>query len=171
LHASRNASYNDVVQLLDLLRQVGGDRVALATLPGEGQQGTSIPSFGNPNSSFPTSIGGGGNPPGANPYGTTIPGTVPNPYPNSNPYGTTIPGIPNSPNSLPNSGMPNTGLPNTGLPNNSGLPNSGLPNSGLNPTMPNAPNPGLPNGSAGLAPTNPNPGTSGLNSGDRLPRR
>ncbi|MGL5033002.1 MAG: ExbD/TolR family protein, partial [Microcystaceae cyanobacterium] len=112
LHASRNASYNDVVQLLDLLRQVGGDRVALATLPGEGQQGSSIPSFGNPNSSFPTSIGGGGNPPGANPYGTTIPG------------------IPNSPNSLPNSGMPNTGLPN-----NSGLPNSGLPNSGLNPTM------------------------------------
>jgi len=166
LHASRNASYNDVVQLLDILRQVGGDRVALATLPGEGQQGTSIPSFGNPNSSFPTSIGGGGNPAGTNPYGTTMPGAVHNPYPNN------IPGIPNSPNSLPNAGMPNnSGLPNAGMPNNSGFPNSGIPNNGLNSTIPNAPNPGLPNGSAGLTPTNPNPGTSGLNSGDRLPRR
>lgn len=35
LYASRAASYNDVVQVLDLLRSAGGDRVALATLPGE----------------------------------------------------------------------------------------------------------------------------------------
>ena len=35
LHASRNTSYNEVIKVLDLLRQVGGDRVALATLPGE----------------------------------------------------------------------------------------------------------------------------------------
>src|SRR4028119_1195949 len=35
LYASTNATYNDVVQVLDLLREVGGDRVALATLPGE----------------------------------------------------------------------------------------------------------------------------------------
>lgn len=34
LYASRAASYNDVVQVLDLLRSVGGSRVALATLPG-----------------------------------------------------------------------------------------------------------------------------------------
>lgn len=33
LNASRLASYNDVVQVLDLLKSVGGDRVALATLP------------------------------------------------------------------------------------------------------------------------------------------
>lgn len=33
LYASRSASYNDVVEVLDLLRTVGGDRVALATLP------------------------------------------------------------------------------------------------------------------------------------------
>lgn len=33
LYASRLSSYNDVVQVLDLLRSVGGDRVALATLP------------------------------------------------------------------------------------------------------------------------------------------
>ena len=35
LHASRNVSYNEVAQVLDTLRQVGGNRVALATLPGE----------------------------------------------------------------------------------------------------------------------------------------
>ena len=33
LYASRLASYNDVVRVLDTLRSVGGDRVALATLP------------------------------------------------------------------------------------------------------------------------------------------
>jgi biopolymer transport protein ExbD len=33
LYASRLASYNDVVEVLDLLRSVGGERVALATLP------------------------------------------------------------------------------------------------------------------------------------------
>jgi len=36
LYASRLASYNDVVQVLDILRSVGGDRVALATLPDSG---------------------------------------------------------------------------------------------------------------------------------------
>jgi biopolymer transport protein ExbD len=33
LYASRDARYEDVVAVLDLLRSVGGDRVALATLP------------------------------------------------------------------------------------------------------------------------------------------
>lgn len=33
LYASRDARYEDVVRVLDLLRAVGGDRVALATLP------------------------------------------------------------------------------------------------------------------------------------------
>jgi biopolymer transport protein ExbD len=33
LYASRSASYNEVVELLDLLRSTGSDRVALATLP------------------------------------------------------------------------------------------------------------------------------------------
>jgi biopolymer transport protein ExbD len=33
LYASRDARYEDVVTVLDLLRSVGGDRVALATLP------------------------------------------------------------------------------------------------------------------------------------------
>ncbi|MBE9076297.1 biopolymer transporter ExbD [Romeria aff. gracilis LEGE 07310] len=33
LYAAREARYNDVIRVLDLLRAVGGDRVALATLP------------------------------------------------------------------------------------------------------------------------------------------
>ncbi|NET16974.1 MAG: biopolymer transporter ExbD, partial [Okeania sp. SIO1H6] len=39
LYAPKEAKYNDVVQVLDLLREVGGDRVALATLPGAPQTG------------------------------------------------------------------------------------------------------------------------------------
>jgi biopolymer transport protein ExbD len=38
LYASRLSSYNDVVDVLDLLRSVGGDRAALATLPESGEQ-------------------------------------------------------------------------------------------------------------------------------------
>ncbi len=36
LSASKMSSYNDVMQVLDLLRSVGGDRVALATIPSSG---------------------------------------------------------------------------------------------------------------------------------------
>jgi biopolymer transport protein ExbD len=47
LNASRSSSYNDVVQVLDLLRKVGGDHVALATIPsGQPASSTSLP--GNP---------------------------------------------------------------------------------------------------------------------------
>jgi len=35
LYASRSARYEDVIKVLDLLRSVGGDRVALATLPSD----------------------------------------------------------------------------------------------------------------------------------------
>jgi biopolymer transport protein ExbD len=38
LNASQTAFYNDVVQVLDVMRQVGGDRVALATQPAETNQ-------------------------------------------------------------------------------------------------------------------------------------
>jgi biopolymer transport protein ExbD len=37
LHASRKTNYNEVIQVLDIIRQVGGNRVALATLPGESE--------------------------------------------------------------------------------------------------------------------------------------
>ncbi len=36
LQASASASYDEVIQVLDVLREVGGDRVALATLPKAG---------------------------------------------------------------------------------------------------------------------------------------
>ncbi|MGA1623944.1 MAG: ExbD/TolR family protein, partial [Synechocystis sp.] len=66
LHASRNASYNDVVQLLDILRSVGGDKVALATLPGENPAATGSLSNGFNDPSF-------GLPEGtANPFGSSF---------------------------------------------------------------------------------------------------
>jgi biopolymer transport protein ExbD len=83
LYASRAASYNDVVQVLDVLRSAGGDRVALATLPGESA----------PNSPLPQSPSGGS---------LNSPGGL---LPNSSP----IPKPPASPNSLPNSLNPSSG--------------------------------------------------------------
>ncbi len=128
LHASRNASYNDVVQLLDLLRQVGGDRVALATLPGDGSP---VPSLSNP------------------PLG--LPGQSPLNTPNTSP----VPTFPDSrlgnPSSLPNLSSPGTGVPSTTnpptLPNGSGTvqPNRSTNPGSLNftpgsiPQPPNAP--------------------------------
>lgn len=55
LYASRAASYNDVVQVLDMLRSAGGDRVALATLPGSGEEGDSFPQLPS-GSSNPTDL-------------------------------------------------------------------------------------------------------------------
>ncbi len=50
LNAARNVSYNKVIELLDSLREVGGDRVALATLPGESQKPMILnPDFETPN--------------------------------------------------------------------------------------------------------------------------
>jgi biopolymer transport protein ExbD len=73
LNASRNASYNEVVGVLDLLRQVGGDRVALATLSGEANTPTLDNT--NPLPNLPT-----------NPTLPTLPGV-----PNSNSQSTTNP--------------------------------------------------------------------------------
>ncbi|MGK7937128.1 MAG: ExbD/TolR family protein [Xenococcaceae cyanobacterium] len=42
LYAAKNATYREVVEILDILREVGGDRVALATLP-QGSQPTNNP--------------------------------------------------------------------------------------------------------------------------------
>lgn len=48
LHASRNARYNEVIEILDKLKEVGGDRVSLATLPGA-QASDAAPDLNNPN--------------------------------------------------------------------------------------------------------------------------
>lgn len=45
LNASRTATYNDVVETLDLLRQVGGDRVSLGIIPTSTQPQPNIPDF------------------------------------------------------------------------------------------------------------------------------
>lgn len=69
LNASKTAFYNDVIQVLDLLRAVGGDRVALATIPTEavppspgvapsaptGTPVNPLQPFGNPNAPVPAS--------------------------------------------------------------------------------------------------------------------
>ncbi len=119
LYASTNATYNQVVQVLDLLREVGGDRVALATLPGDpGSTSTATPSA---------------------PPATGVPGYTP--YPNANPYdpyGTQNPAgqfDPTQPQLPLNPGQPVPGVPgvNPGTPQ----PLSGQPQNSLgNPTVP-----------------------------------
>ncbi|MBJ7901375.1 MAG: biopolymer transporter ExbD [Cyanobacteria bacterium RI_101] len=93
LNASRNASYNDVIQLLDLLRQVGGDRVALATIPGAPQENSFAPPAGGaspmpglpgaplPNSAVPNPMAPN---PNAVPPAPVSPG-LSNPLPGSTP--------------------------------------------------------------------------------------
>ena len=43
LYASKNSTYREVIEVLDLLREVGGDRVALATVPTKVESSDSIP--------------------------------------------------------------------------------------------------------------------------------
>lgn len=101
LNASRTSSYDDVVQVLDTMRQVGGDRVALATLP---PASTQTPNTVNP--TVPVN-------PNSIPVPTTspIPGTAPLPTPPGtqgvNPGNNTIPVFPTAPSSP----QPNTASP------------------------------------------------------------
>ncbi len=87
LNASQLVSYNQVIQVLDLLRSVGGDRVALATQP------TNIPTLVTPNAN-----------PGPLPLPPlTTPGAIPSPQGPSN--SSELPGsgstLPQTPNPLP----------------------------------------------------------------------
>ncbi|MEW6493898.1 MAG: biopolymer transporter ExbD [Cyanobacteriota bacterium] len=100
LYAASNASYNQVVQVLDLLRQVGGTRVALATLPGKSEQAPSSSPTGAPATGVPSYAPN----PGATPY---------------NPYGLQNPANPAGPALPGNSGQLMPGLPggvNSGSP-------------------------------------------------------
>jgi biopolymer transport protein ExbD len=121
LYASTNSTYSQVVQVLDMLRAEGSDRVALATLPGEA---------GKPNISpaVPPGVPGVGIPgvPG-------VPGVPPAPGTNSfDPYGLQNPG-------QFNPAQPQAPLP--GVPGTNGIqPLPGQP--GLSPS-PAAPSPGL----------------------------
>lgn len=61
LYAAKNSTYREVVEVLDVLREVGGDRVALATLP-EGSKTQVVPPTPGVNPAFP------GLPGSANPF-------------------------------------------------------------------------------------------------------
>ncbi len=52
LYAAKNSTYREVVEVLDVLREVGGDRVALATLP-EGSQPATVPATPGVNPALP----------------------------------------------------------------------------------------------------------------------
>ncbi|MBC1238117.1 biopolymer transporter ExbD [Nostoc sp. 2RC] len=71
LNASRTATYNDVIETLDLLRQVGGDRVSLGIIPGPSQSPTN-PLNQPPVPSFPVNPGEAPVP-GINPEGNLTP--------------------------------------------------------------------------------------------------
>ncbi len=104
LYASRSASYNDVVKVLDLLRSAGGDRVALATLPGEGiSPSTNPPSLNNPDLSNPGFTTPGLNSPGLNNPGLNTPGLNSPSSPSS--IFPSIPGDSANPNGLPPGGV------------------------------------------------------------------
>jgi biopolymer transport protein ExbD len=64
LNASRLSSYNEVIQVLDAMRQVGGDRVALATIAGSPDR----PAGSSPDTIPLTPL---------NPSGTSTPPTTP----------------------------------------------------------------------------------------------
>jgi biopolymer transport protein ExbD len=103
LNASRTATYNDVIETLDLLRQVGGDRVSLGIIPGPSQPPTN--SLNQPNiPSFPVN-----------------PGIAP--VPGINPERNITPKFPLAPNSVP---LPGISQPPTGQsisPINPGISN------------------------------------------------
>lgn len=95
LYASKEAKYNDVVQVLDQMREVGGDRVALATLPGSESQ--------QPNPNLLT------------PVNPRVPGLTPSPNVTPSvplsPLGTPAPGTTFNPNQLQLPGVPATPAP------------------------------------------------------------
>jgi len=123
LYASRDATYNGVIEILDLLRKVGGDRVSLAIIPGSSEQPANPI---QPTPSLPLQ-------PGATPGGTL-------PFPNVTPL------IPNLPQNNPNLNLPpgSTQIPLPSIPNQ---PQTGLgvpprsPRSNTGSTVPTAPAP------------------------------
>ena len=121
LNASQNAFYSDVISILDLMRKIGGNRVALATNPATTPTPTPTvpgPSLGIPGYSNPY-----GNP-GLNPTNPLNPGLNPNPL---------NPGL--NPNPL-NPGLNNPSLLNPGAanPGSPGLSPSGIQVNPINPT-------------------------------------
>ncbi|MCM0589121.1 MAG: biopolymer transporter ExbD [Gloeotrichia echinulata IR180] len=121
LNASRTATYNDVIETLDLLRQVGGDRVSLGIIPGSSEPS---PTSNQPVApAFPTN-------PGAAPI-PNIPNTIPvpgaNPQGNFNPYQAPFPTAPGAGVSPVNPGVAPV-VPNVPLPQAPVAPGNTNPN-------------------------------------------
>lgn len=105
LYADQSSVYSDVIRVLDLMRSVGGDRVALATQPQDGtgaatQPGTLFPSptnpFGNPGSLSPGLSplpGAGGLTPTPGLPGVGAPGGIPGGLPEGIPGADSLPGL------------------------------------------------------------------------------
>ncbi|WP_353260047.1 ExbD/TolR family protein [Prochlorothrix hollandica] len=96
LYADRSAVYDDVVRVLDLMRSVGGNRVALATIsPSQTLETEDTPAL------FPLDL--------QSPTGITpsLPLTDPNaPGSSSNPLAPNLPNVPSTPNTT-DLGVPN----------------------------------------------------------------
>jgi biopolymer transport protein ExbD len=119
LYASTNATYNEVVQILDVLRDVGGDRVALATLPADSQQTSgSMPSV-PPTTGVPSYTPYQGTNP-YSPYGLQNPANQVNPAQPPLPVnpGQPMPRLPgtNSGNLPPLPGQPGVSPGNSAVP-------------------------------------------------------
>lgn len=95
LNASRNVSYNEVVNLLDKLRELGGERVALATLPGEGNKSVLLNPYQLKNPIQPNISPNLGQQPGISPIAPTNPL---NPLTPSVPTAPNLPGTPSNKN-------------------------------------------------------------------------
>ncbi|MBD2244688.1 biopolymer transporter ExbD [Nostoc sp. FACHB-888] len=126
LNASRTAIYNDVIETLDLLRQVGGDRVSLGIIPGPSQPPANL--LNQPNiPSFPID-------PGAAPIPTTAP------FPGINPEGNLAPKFPLAPDPVP---LPGVSQPPTGQGINPINPGISNPPASQAPVPPKQPQPPL----------------------------
>lgn len=113
LYAARDARYEDVVGVLDLLREVGGDRVALATLPkADVEVEDGIPGLDplNPGDPLNPSLDPLQPLPGTDPLN---PGFTPGAQPGTNGL-PTLPGSPGLRNTTP--GLPGTTTPETTTP-------------------------------------------------------
>lgn len=86
LNASPNIFYNNVIQVIDVMRSVGGNRVALATLP------TTAPQLPNADPTSPA--------PGLDPLAPTTP------FPSLDPFGTTPGNGLSTPTPLPSETVP-----------------------------------------------------------------
>jgi biopolymer transport protein ExbD len=118
LYAARSVSYNDIIETIDLLRQVGGDRVSLAVRANDNEQ--LAPATGN------------------NLPNQTIPNTIPNNVPNTvapnlnqpvNPQGNFNPQIP----------VPGITVPSAGQNISPNIVPLQTPTSGTNNTTPQTP--------------------------------